>query len=59
MEQDINLIFLIEDNAPKIMYIKCLDAFCFFCNDTERVINKTTITLSGVALGKIRYVSKS
>jgi len=26
----------------------------FICNDTERVINESTITLSGVALGKIK-----
>ncbi|KOO51411.1 hypothetical protein, partial [Viridibacillus arvi] len=52
-KKDINLIFLIEDNAPKLIYIKGLDAFCLFVMTLNVLLTKLQSHLQGLLLAKL------
>ncbi|MEX3625878.1 hypothetical protein [Viridibacillus arvi] len=52
-KKDINLIFSIEDNAPKPMYIKGLDAFCFFVLTLNVLLTKLQSHVQVLPLAKL------
>ncbi|KOO51424.1 hypothetical protein AMD00_02800, partial [Viridibacillus arvi] len=52
-KKNINLIFSIEDNVPKLMYIKDLDAFCFFVMTLNVLLTKLQSHLQGLLLSKL------